>query len=548
MFLAPTVVKGLARMGRLATASLLATGALLGLGTLGGLEASAQPTAPRLTDHDLGLAELESPYDMGSPRMTTVWVDPRRGRDSQSGTTRTRALRTLTAAWNRIPKGRPLTTGVRIRILPGSLGSAGVPNYLEARYGTAEAPIVIESVGRAVTLASLNIFDVRHLSLLNLRITATGSDALHCEQCDHLLVRGSVIRGAPQTSGRVGDLVKVNQSSHVFLEDNDISGASDNAVDFVAVQYGSMRGNRIHDAGDWCAYAKGGSAYIRVYANEIYDCGTGGFTAGQGTGFQFMVSPWLQYEAYDVKVVNNIVHDTEGAGLGVNGGFNILLAYNTLYRVGSRSHLLEFVPGARSCDGESGDEGRDRCAQYLAQGGWGTTRVSDGENYVRIPNRHVYVFDNLIVNPPGAASRWQHLEIPGPYDGPAQVGSGVASPTPFDGDLRISGNVIWDGPADHPSGISDESGCQPSNPTCSEARFRSENLVNLRRPVLAGPESGNYRLTMPAAFQDAVRPIPDFTWADAPVGIPAGRSANMVATDREGKARAANSPPGAFTG
>ena len=537
-----SVVRGFARARLLGTASLLAVAVLLGLG------APARADETTTGEHDISLAELQSAYDIGSPRMTTIWVDPRRGRDSQTGTSRGRALRTLAEAWTRIPKGRTLATGVRIRILPGSLGPAGVPNYLESRYGTAQAPIIIESAGRAATLASLNIFDVRHLALLNLRITATGGDALHCEQCDHLLLRGNVIRGAPRDSGRVGDLLKVNQSSHVFLEGNDISGASDNAVDFVAVQYGVLRGNRIHDAEDWCAYAKGGSAYIRVDANEIYDCGTGGFTAGQGTGLQFMVPPWLQYEAYDVRVVNNLVHDTEGAGLGVNGGFNVLLAFNTMYRVGSRSHLLEFVPGGRSCDGEPGDEGRDRCARYLAMGGWGTTRVGDGENYVRIPNRHVYVFDNLIVNPPGAASRWQHLEVPSAYDGPGQADSGVASPTSFDEDLRIVGNVIWDGSAGHPTGIGEQSGCQPSNPTCNEVLFRSQNLVNLRRPVLAAPESGNYRLATPAAFRDAVRAIPDFTWADAPMGIPAGRTSNVVAFDREGRPRTATSPPGAYSG
>ena len=60
---------------------------------------------------------------------------------------------------------------------------------------------------------------------------------------------------------------------------------------------------------------------------------------GQGTGLQFMTAPWLHYEAYGIRVVNNIVHDTEGAGLGVNGGYNVLIAWNTLYRVGRRSHV-----------------------------------------------------------------------------------------------------------------------------------------------------------------------------------------------------------------
>jgi hypothetical protein len=43
-----------------------------------------------------------------------------------------------------------------------------------------------------------------------------------------------------------------------------------------------------------------------------------------------MTAPWIQYEAYDIKFVNNIIHDTDGAGIGVNGGYNILMAYNTI--------------------------------------------------------------------------------------------------------------------------------------------------------------------------------------------------------------------------
>ncbi len=49
-----------------------------------------------------------------------------------------------------------------------------------------------------------------------------------------------------------------------------------------------------------------------------------------------MVEPWIQYEAYDIRVVNNLVYDVWGAGLGVMGGVNILMAHNTLVRVGSR--------------------------------------------------------------------------------------------------------------------------------------------------------------------------------------------------------------------
>ena len=114
-----------------------------------------------------------------------------------------------------------------------------------------------------------------------------------------------------------------------------------------------------------------------------------------------MTAPWLHAEAYDMRVFNNVMHDTDEDGLGDNGGYNTLLEYNTLYRVGARSHLVEAVFGLRSCDGAQSE-----CAARQAAGGWGTAAVGGEEP---IPNRNVFVFNNLIVNGAGYQSRWQHL-------------------------------------------------------------------------------------------------------------------------------------------
>ncbi len=103
---------------------------------------------------------------------------------------------------------------------------------------------------------------------------------------------------------------------------------------------------------DYCIYFKGGSAYFIVSGNTIHNCGTTGFGAGQSTGLQvqkqiinkqqdppkagdnpcpvpdlshflltvplyptqYTVPPWFHFEAYDVKFVNNVLHDIDGAG------------------------------------------------------------------------------------------------------------------------------------------------------------------------------------------------------------------------------------------
>jgi hypothetical protein len=510
----------------------------------------AQGVSAPAADHASRLGEIEGPMRLRTGAMQSVWVDPVAGRDSRTGATRTTALRTLAAAWRRIPQGRALADhGYRILVTRGRIDVDGVPPYMESRYGTAVHPILITAADGpgTVTLPSLNVFDTRWLALVGVRIVSSGGDGFHCERCDHLLLRRVTVVGADPASYRVNDLVKINQSQSVFIERSDLGGASDNALDMVAVQYASVRRSSIHDAGDWCAYAKGGSAYVRVDANVLSDCGTGGFTAGQGTGFQFMVEPWLQYEAYDVKVTNNVIHDVEGAGLGVNGGFAILLAYNTLWRVGSRSHLLEFVAGGRSCDGVDGDPGRKRCETFRAAGGWGNNLVTDGTNHVRIPNRQVLVVRNVIVNRTDGPIGWQHLEIAGPWRGTSQVGSGVAVPTRFDDGLRFLGNVIWSGPADTSLGLGAETGCGVGS-TCTEEMILADNVVNRRPARLVAPGSGDFRLRDAASWVGDGSTIPPFDWTTAPVRVPTGRATNDVPRDHGGRVRSADDPPGAFAG
>lgn len=469
----------------------------------------------------LAQADVPLPYDTGTPVLQEIWVDPVNGRDEHSGDTPDQALATVSAAWGRIPAGVTLAdTGYHIRLLPGTYPPDVLPNYWESRHGTFEYPIIIEAAGGrdSVSLAPVNIFDAHYLYFINVNFEAE-SDPFHCEACDHLLLRGTRIMGAEPETYNTQETVKINQSQHVYIEDSDISGAWDNAVDFVAVQYGHLLNNRIHNAGDWCLYAKGGSAYFHIEGNELYDCGTGGFTAGQGTGFQFMTEPWTQYEAYGIRFVNNRIHDTQGAGVGVQGGYNILIAGNTLYRVGERSHVMEFGFGSRSCDGTPGDEGRERCDQYQAGGGWGNSAVANGVNYVRIPNRNVFVYNNIIYNPPGFHSAYQHFFVPAPYDSPEQAGSSVPVPARADDNLQIRGNLIWNGDAGMPLGIEADypAGCQADNPTCNETQLRADNAINTAEPRMIDPDNGDYRLVDESMVP--VQTIPAFTW-DAP--IPAG--------------------------
>jgi hypothetical protein len=415
----------------------------------------------------------------GAPAFNQIWVDPAAGNDGSSGASRAVAVRTLSEAWRRVPINVNLTTGFQINLTSGTYPESVVPIYWESRHGTQSAPVILKAIDGDGTarLPNMNVYDCRHLYILGLDISSGGGDVLHLDSCSNVLLRDTTIRGLGDIPSYAvpQETLKVNQSQYIYVEHCDISGAWDNAVDFVAVQYGHVVGSRIHRSGDWAMYAKGGSASLTVAGNEFYDAGTGGFTAGQGTGFEFMVSPWLQYEAYDIKFINNVVHDTQGAGFGVNGGSNILMAHNTLYRVGSRSHVIEVGFGSRGCDGNQA-----ACRAYLAQGGWGTAVVGGDEP---IPNRDVFIYDNVVYNPDGYVSQWQQFAVAMPRT--PSVGSNIPTPARADTNLQIRGNWIWNGPADHPLGIEQ---------TALAADVLAGNSINTVRPVLADPARGDYSL------------------------------------------------------
>jgi hypothetical protein len=485
-------------------------------------------------------------FDIGSPTLTDLWVDGTNGNDSNNGSSPTAAFRTIIAAWNQIPSNavETLTQGYRINIQPGTYAASTMPHYWEDRLGTFEKPVWIRGNGmnrsQVVLRGDVNMYNSSYIYFENLTISRNG-DAFHCELCDHVLLRNIALNGGTGAH----ETLKVNQSQYFYIEDSTLANAGDNVIDFVAVQYGHLVNSRISGGGDWCAYVKGGSAYILVESNVIHDCGTGGFTAGQGTGFQFMTPPWIQYEAYDVKFVNNVIYDTEGAGIGVNGGYNILMAYNTMYRVGSRSHVIEAVFGMRSCDGQPGDDPvRENCAAYLTQDGWGTTVVDNGSNHIHIPNKNVFIYNNIVYNPAGYRSQWSHFAIYEPRTNPNDSNNAGPDPAYADDNLQIKGNLIWNGPVSMPLGIEDTLACVESNTACNQNQLSTDNKINTIEPQFLSPQARDFHPS--GDWMTSVTPenIPDFTWDIA--GMPAGNNSNAVPRDFDDAERASGNVVGAF--
>ena len=515
-------------------------------------------------------------YDIGNPTLTDLYLSPA-GDDANSGPSASAPLRSLTEAWSRVPVTLT-TTGYRLNLLPGTYPCEPLPedinnciNYFSDRHGTYQYPLIVRALsgpGTVTMRGGLNLNNVEYLYLLDLNLVggaplptnASGNNLLHFDHADHVLLHGLSVLGPEcvnDTCNNLQEVLKVNQAQYLYVEDSAFGGAWHSTVDYFAVQYGHFLNSRLHTAGQWCMYVKGGSAYLSIEGNEWYGCQLG-FEAGQSANFAMLRSPWLHYEAYDIKFVNNLMHDIPGVSLSVAGGYNILYAYNTLYHVGTDTAtgyaLLEGVFGERNCTPT--DELPDpvpTCTALAALGGWGPSFLPD--SLPVIPSRNIYVYDNIIYNPLLSQTLYTHFNVVGPIARPAGF-QNSPDPANTDDNLVLRGNIIWNGLPDHPLGAGDPGqGCQPDNPTCNPTQLRTENAINLFEPQLIDPAGGNFRpvaggnvFTATAAYTFSVVAPAFPAWAVFTPAVPSGTLTNNVAYDRDGRLRGALVVPGAYSG
>jgi hypothetical protein len=333
----------------------------------------------------------------------------------------------------------------------------------------------------------------------------------------------------------IQESLKVNQTTDFTIVDSEVAGSFQTGLDFVAVHGARVLRNRLHSTGQWCGYVKGGSANIVVAGNEMHGCAVGGFAAGEGSGHEFHVLPYVTYETYGVQIVNNVIRDMPGHGVGVQGAYNTLIAHNTFRNVGvaERGYALAVIAhGSRGC----GDQ--TVCDRYVAAGGWSN---AVGAEQAPIPNRHTWIYNNIFVND-GVSTRYDSFAIYGPVDQPASARN-IPSPAVTDDDLRIVGNVIWNEGRDLGVG-GDRQGCQASNPTCNRDQIVRDNAFNTFRPQLTAdlrPIAGGNVFTAPTVE------IPDFSWADAPPGLPPGLAETSPSTDWRGVTRQGPPVAGAYS-
>ncbi|MFZ2658078.1 MAG: right-handed parallel beta-helix repeat-containing protein [Victivallales bacterium] len=468
------------------------------------------------------------------------------GDDAGDGRDPAKPLRTIGRAWDIASANSEIAC--RILLLPGtfpldesrnnSFGGQKRKPGKALRVEAANGPDTVKILG------GLNLANCDNLEISNLTLLAGGKNpactdnVLHLENCRNVILKGLALAG-PGPGGNIQEVLKINQCGSLLIEKCDISGSFQAGVDLFAVRNVRVLGNRIHNAGEWGMYVKGGSAYLRMEANEIYNCGLG-FQAGEGSTFEVMEPPFIHYECYDVKFVNNILRDIRGTGIGVAGGYNVLLAYNTLYKVATDSGngypFLRLAFGTRSCfeASENGEDNAEKNSRgYLRMGGWGPARLE--ESLEMIPNRNVFVFNNIFCNPAPLKTLYAPFDCAATAEPPK--GSNIPSPARADANLRIEGNLLINGETSAELGIGQAEGG-------GEALLRKTNSVLSERPLFANPARGDFH---PLQTFPTVK-IPDFSWNDAPASprVPEGDVRNAITRDSSGTERTGCDSPGAF--
>jgi hypothetical protein len=149
--------------------------------------------------------------------------------------------------------------------------------------------------------------------------------------------RGVSIRGCRiRNTGR--DCIKTFRADDLLIENCEIgpSGARDasnaEGIDAIASLRVTIRGCYIHDTATNGLYLKGGTRDGVVEGNRIERCGHSGILLGQDTDEEAMRDA-AKYEAINCVARNNLISDTQAAGVGSYSGSHVRFENNTIYDV-----------------------------------------------------------------------------------------------------------------------------------------------------------------------------------------------------------------------
>lgn len=282
-----------------------------------------------------------------------IWVATN-GDDSGPGTA-ARPYRTITKA---LAEAKP---GDTIQVRKGRYtGEKAKLNF--ARSGKADAWIVLRSAdgpgaaeidGEKKVLEVVLISDRSYVAIDGMRIHASQDNVVHVgTNASYVVIRNCTISGADGG----GDAIKVNGSHHVYVENNDVSDAADELIDFMHVERCVSRGNFMHGTrkGSTATFAKGGSAFILMERNVVHGVrGAHAIMLGGDSGEGLFHPDRPDIECEKMIVRNNVIVDCDDSAIESRGCRDGWVLHNTIVGCSTTFGCFVVRPGRTNSGGES---------------------------------------------------------------------------------------------------------------------------------------------------------------------------------------------------
>ncbi len=167
-----------------------------------------------------------------------------------------------------------------------------------------------------------------HVQILHTIVHETGSNGIKAYEADGLLVEGNEVYNTGRRDSSNGNGMDVMAS---------IPPADDPFGWGVVI-----RGNYVHNTSTYGMFLKGGTVNGLVDSNRIDQANGAGLALGQDSGQEYMRNGAM-FECIDCTAVNNVVSNTQYAGLMCSAGWNITMENNTATNVAITGQAALFL-------------------------------------------------------------------------------------------------------------------------------------------------------------------------------------------------------------
>ena len=299
---------------------------------------SKQAKRSRVLARAACVESLENRMLLSTVYVSTAGVDSGAGSLTSPFKTIQYAVNTAAAGDNIVVRGGTYNLSSEIRIEKANITIQG--------YAGETAKIVAPINNASIEVALRVDIDANNTKLINLDISGGYYYSLKTESnfdsgapveygpknllVSHVKLHDSgadVVKFTPLTNYAVIEFSEIYNSGR-----RDASNAE--GVDAVNANYATLRDSYIHDTTTNGVYFKGGSVGAIIERNRVSNTAHSGILLGQSSDENwFSANNSSLYESIDAVVRNNVVWNTEGAGIGAWGALRPQIYNNTMYNV-----------------------------------------------------------------------------------------------------------------------------------------------------------------------------------------------------------------------